>query len=347
MASQFSLIVTQADAGMRLDSLLAVSGAYPSRSAAVKQIEAGKVLVNGLARSKRSIVAPGDTIVYEEIPLATHIPLRGEPIPLDVRFEDRWMMAISKQAGLCVHPAPGHEGGTLVNALIYAYGRDSLAHVQGDDRPGIVHRLDMDTSGLMMCAKDDTCGMALQDLVRDHKVDRRYLTLVHGNIAFDTGQIDEPIGRVGDDRLRMKISYRPTARNALTTFTVLERFEAGRADNGYTLLECRLYTGRTHQIRVHMEFIGHCCVGDPLYRWGNEQVNLELSRQFLHSYSLSFNHPMTGDDIALVDGLPPDLFGALRSLEDRSMGRTEAGKRIFATLATAPRQSEELQAHYF
>ena len=96
-----------------------------------------------------------------------------------------------------------------------------------------------------------------------------------------------------------------------------------------------------------MEFIGHCCVGDPLYRWGNEQVNLELSRQFLHSYSLSFNHPMTGDDIALVDGLPPDLFGALRSLEDRSMGRTEAGKRIFATLATAPRQSEELQAHYF
>lgn len=343
MAASRSLFAGAADAGMRLDVLLAARACYPSRSGATKQIDAGKVLVNGEPATKKTKIAAGDVIIYEDLPEEEHIALLAEPIPLDVRYEDDDMLVISKQAGLCVHPAPGHPAGTLVNALLYRYGRDHLAHVQGDDRPGIVHRLDMDTSGLMMCAKTDAAGEILQQLIRDHDVDRRYLTLVHGNIAYDTGQIDEPIGREGADRLRMRISYRPSARNALTTFTVLERFEAGPKDNGYTLLECKLYTGRTHQIRVHMEYIGHCCVGDPLYAWGSDAAQLGLTRQFLHSYSLHVTHPLTGDPISLLDGFPPDLAQVMASLEGRSMGRTQAGERILGSLASAPHQTDDLQ----
>ena len=331
------------DEGMRLDAYLALRDCYESRSQAAKQIEAGAVFVNGATATKKTKVCAGDTIVYEEVPQAQHIDLRGEDIPLDIRYEDDDMIVISKQAGLCVHPAPNHPSFTLVNALIYAYGRDSLAHVQGDDRPGIVHRLDMDTSGLMMCAKSDACGAALQELIRVHDVERKYITLVHGNIAYDTGMIDEPIARADFDRLRMAISYKPTARNALTTFTVLERFEQGTKDQGFTLLECKLYTGRTHQIRVHMEHIGHCCVGDPLYRWGNEQQQLGLQRQFLHSYSLDVDHPMTGDHIHLIDGFPPDLREVLDTLAPRSMGRTAAGESILQAMAEAQAQTPDLQ----
>jgi 23S rRNA pseudouridine1911/1915/1917 synthase len=262
---------------------------------------------------------------------------------LDVRFEDDWMMVISKQAGLCVHPSPGHYGATLVNALIYRYGRDHLAHIQGDDRPGIVHRLDMDTSGLMMCAKSDDVGNALQDMIRLRTVDRRYLTLVHGNIAHDTGMIDEPIARGERNRLRMRVSDKPNARSSVTTFTVLERFEAASRDDGYTLLECKLYTGRTHQIRVHMEYIHHCCVGDPLYQSGSDAAQLGLDRQFLHSYSLDFDHPVTGAHQSFKDALPPDLQAVMDGLADRSMGRTQAGDQILGRLLDAPRQSPDIQ----
>lgn len=347
MASQFSLRVSEDEAGMRLDSYLAEVAAYPSRSSAVKQIESEKVLINGLPAAKKTVVSEGDIVIYEEIPEQKHIPLRGEAIPLDVRYEDDGMLIISKQAGLCVHPAPGHEGATLVNALIYAYGRESLAHVQGDDRPGIVHRLDMDTSGLMMCAKDDECGIALQELIREHAVDRRYLTLVHGNIAFNTGQIDEPIARADHERLRMRVSYKPQARNALTTFTVLERFEAGLKDEGYTLLECKLSTGRTHQIRVHMEYIRHCCVGDPLYSFGTQQTNFGLQRQFLHSYRIEFEHPLSQKHMLFYDALPCDLQEVLDGLASRSMGRTSAGEEILSQLDRSPRQPEDLTFGYY
>lgn len=343
MAKSLSCIVKAEEEGLRLDAFLAARDCYESRSAAVRHIEAGEVFVNGATVSKKTIVAEDDTIVYLEAEEVKHIPMTGEPIPLDVRFEDAYLMVISKQAGLCVHPSPGHMGATLVNALIYRYGRENLAHIQGDDRPGIVHRLDMDTSGLMLCAKDNDTGNALQDAIRLRTVDRRYLTLVHGNIAHNTGLIDEPIARGDRDRLRMRVSDKPSARSSVTTFTVLERFEAGPRDDGYTLLECKLYTGRTHQIRVHMEYIKHCCVGDPMYRSGSDAAQLGLERQFLHSYSLAFDHPVTGEHLAFVDALSPDLASALETLADRSMGRTEDGVRIAEMLAKAPRQSEDVQ----
>lgn len=342
MPRMLSARVGAASEGSRLDAFLAACGAYASRSLAAKQVEAGKVLVNGRACSKKTPVHEGDTVVYEEAEEAAHVPMVGEPIELDVRYEDEWMMVISKQAGLCVHPSAGHSGSTLVNALIYRYGRDHLAHIQGDDRPGIVHRLDMETSGLMMCAKDDAVGYALQDMIRLRTVDRRYLTLVHGNIAHDTGLVDEPIARSEGNRLRMAVSQRPGARSAVTTFKVLERFEAGRFDEGYTLLECKLFTGRTHQIRVHMKYINHCCVGDPMYRSGSEKAQMGLARQFLHSYSLDFEHPVTGERLHFLDALPPDLQSVFDGLSERSLGRTAAGEEVLAALRGAPRQPEGL-----
>ena len=342
MARMLSRIVDSQDEGTRLDAYLAKSECYESRSAAAKQIDSGKVLVNGEPCQKKTVVRAGDVVVYEELEDVSHVPLVGEPIELDMRYEDEWMMVISKQAGLCVHPSEGHHGSTLVNGLIYRYGHDGLAHVQGDDRPGIVHRLDMETSGLMMCAKDDEVGNALQDMIRLREVDRRYLTLVHGNIAHDTGMIDEPIARSEGNRLRMCVSDKPNARSAITTFRVAERFEASRFDEGYTLLECKLFTGRTHQIRVHMKHIHHCCVGDPMYRSGSDKAQMGLTRQFLHSYSLGFEHPITHQDMFLLDALPPDLQHVLDALNTRSMGRTQFGDDLFRSLEGAQRQPEWL-----
>lgn len=344
MARALSVSVQENAAGERLDSFLSEMGCYASRSAAVKAIEAGLVFVNGSPRPKNHVLSQGDIVVYEELPEVERPALVGENIPLDVRYEDEHLLVLSKQTGLCVHPSPGHYGSTLCHALVYRYGREGLAHIQGDDRPGIVHRLDMETSGLLICAKTDEAGNLLQDMIRLRTVDRRYLALVHGNIAHDTGMIDEPITRGYTDRLRMVVSDTGNAREAITTFKVLERFEAGPKDNGYTLLECKLYTGRTHQIRVHMEFIGHCCVGDPLYSWGPDAAQLGLvKRQFLHSYALSFEHPYTGEVLSFVDALPPDLQTAYDHVAPRSLGRTEDGEAIISQWAHMPHQPEDIQ----
>ncbi len=344
MAASYSIQVEGAHDGMRLDAFLAETGSYASRSAAVKAIESGLVFVNGAQQSKKHVLALGETVVYEALPERELPPLQGEDIPLDIRYEDEHLLVLSKQTGLCVHPSPGHYGSTLCHALVYKYGRENLAHIQGGDRPGIVHRLDMETSGLMLCAKTDEAGDLLQDMIRLRTVDRRYLALVHGNIAHNTGMIDQPITRGYIDRLRMVVSDRGNSRQAITTFTVLERFEAAGKDNGFSLLECKLYTGRTHQIRVHMEYIGHCCVGDPLYSWGPEQAQLGLDkRQFLHSYSLGFEHPYTHEYLSFIDGLPPDLQASYDLIEERSMGKTEDGERILGEIRNAPAQSEAIQ----
>lgn len=333
-----NLLVGPESDGMRLDAFLASAPDMPSRSACARLVEEGAVTINETpATSKSERVLLGDRVralVGEEQPQGG--PLAPNPyIDLDVRFEDEHLIVLSKQAGLVCHPSPGHVDDTLANALVAHCGYAHLGMLQGEERPGIVHRLDMDTTGLMVAAKDDATQKALQDLIRLRVLDRRYVALVHGYVAHDEGTIETGIVRSTRDRIRMAVSDAPGAREAITTFRVLERFEAGRRDDGYTLVECHLYTGRTHQIRVHMRHVGHQLVGDPLYGRGDERQNLGLSRQFLHSWHIRFDHPATGETIELADRLPEDLLDVLESLKESSMGRTAAGERICPELGTS------------
>ncbi len=380
MAQDMHYLVDQQDSGVRIDAYLGARDGLPSRSACSRLIEAGAVTLNGDAcTSKKYAVQPGDRISVELPEEREPGEVAGEPIPLDIRFEDEYLIVLSKQRGLVCHPAHGHASGTLANALVHHCGIEHLGTVQGEDRPGIVHRLDRDTSGLMLAAKDDDTQRELQNLIRTRTLDRRYITLVHGQIAMDEGTIntgiarstrdrvkmavsDDPfarqaittfrryitlvhgqiamdegtintgIARSTRDRVKMAVSDDPFARQAITTFRVLERFESSRFDEGYTLVECHLYTGRTHQIRVHMRHIHHPLVGDPLYGKGGEHMNLDLDRQFLHSWSVAFDHPVTGRRIECRDELPWDLAAALDDLHDRSLGRTEAGDAIIPLL---------------
>jgi 23S rRNA pseudouridine1911/1915/1917 synthase len=325
---RYEHVVTAEEQGQRLDALLATFENIISRSAAAKLIEQGLVTLNGDPATKKRVVVAGDVLVYSSV-LQAPRELIAEYIPLDIRYEDDCLIVLSKQADLVCHPSKGHENGTLVNALIAHCGYENLAQLQGEDRPGIVHRLDKDTTGLMLAAKTNEAGLALQEGIRSKAIERRYLALVHGYIAPDTGLIDAPLSRGQADRQRMVVASGTNARSSVTTFTVLERFEAGRFDDGYTLIECRLFTGRTHQIRAHLDYIGHACVGDPLY--GNQsrpKAQLGLERQFLHSYKLEFTHPLTGEQLSFLDPLPPDLTEALTRIEAESMGRTPAGEEL-------------------
>lgn len=345
MARMLSYSATALDAGERLDSLLAARACFASRSAAARAIESGNVFVNGDNVVKKYAVAAGDVIVYQEEEEVEAGPVTGQPIDLDIRFEDDDLIVLSKQIGLVCHPSVDHADGTLVNALIYHCGADHLCNVQGeDDRLGIVHRLDRDTSGLMLAAKTDAAGYALMEDIRDRAVDRHYLALVHGVIAPDTGMIDAPIARSANERTRMAVRDVPSARDAVTTFRVLERFEPRQHDDGYTLIDCKLFTGRTHQIRVHMQYAKHPLVGDPVYTANgpkDARAQLGLKRQFLHSFRIRFIHPETSEELEFADNLPRDLDEALRSLGDRSRGMTDAGREVAALLADAPRPSAE------
>lgn len=345
MARMLSYSATALDAGERLDSLLAARACFASRSAAARAIESGNVFVNGANVVKKYAVAAGDVIVYQEEEEVEAGPVTGQPIDLDIRFEDDDLIVLSKQIGLVCHPSVDHADGTLVNALIYHCGADHLCNLQGeDDRLGIVHRLDRDTSGLMLAAKTDAAGYALMEDIRDRAVDRHYLALVHGVIAPDTGMIDAPIARSANERTRMAVRDVPSARDAVTTFRVLERFEPRQHDDGYTLIDCKLFTGRTHQIRVHMQYAKHPLVGDPVYTANgpkDARAQLGLKRQFLHSFKIRFIHPETSEELEFADNLPRDLDEALRSLGDRSRGMTDAGREVAALLADAPRPSVE------
>ena len=345
MARMLSYSATALDAGERLDSLLAARACFASRSAAARAIESGNVFVNGANVVKKYAVAAGDVIVYQEEEEVEAGPVTGQPIDLDIRFEDDDLIVLSKQIGLVCHPSVDHADGTLVNALIYHCGADHLCNVQGeDDRLGIVHRLDRDTSGLMLAAKTDAAGYALMEDIRDRAVDRHYLALVHGVIAPDTGMIDAPIARSANERTRMAVRDVPSARDAVTTFRVLERFEPRQHDDGYTLIDCKLFTGRTHQIRVHMQYAKHPLVGDPVYTANgpkDARAQLGLKRQFLHSFRIRFTHPETSEELEFTDNLPRDLDEALCSLGDRSRGMTDAGREVAALLADAPRPSVE------
>lgn len=309
--------VSESSDGMRLDAFMAAEGLYPTRSVAARYVADGCVSINGRTARKSATVRTGDVVEFDEYVDPAVPELIAADIPLDVRYEDDYLLVLSKQPGLVCHPSEGHYGDTLVNALIAHCGRDHLCNVQGEhDRLGIVHRLDRDTSGLMLAAKTDDVGLALMDDIRTRDVDRHYLALVHGWIPLETGYIDAPIARSDKERLRMTVSDKDNARSSVTTFTVLRRFEPGRNDDGYTLIDCKLFTGRTHQIRVHMEYIKHPCVGDPVYGWPKKD-NLGLDRQFLHSYKVDFAHPVTGERLHFEDTLPPDLQAVIDGLEAR------------------------------
>ena len=333
-SERFEFTVRGEDAGQRLDTLLGQTEQLVSRTAAARLIDTGLVLVNGELVSKRHVVRAGEQISVE-IPPPEGYDLEPEDIPLDIRFEDDDMIVLSKQADLVVHPAQGNWTGTLVHALLsHAI---ELGSLQGEDRPGIVHRLDKDTTGLMMVAKNDRSQAALSEAIKIRAIDRRYLALVHGYIAPDSGLIDAPLGRDPRDRKKMAVVESASARQSVTTFRVLERFMAGTHDDGYTLVECKLYTGRTHQIRVHMAYIDHAVVGDQTYGQRKVKADRGLTRQFLHAYRLELDHPITGEHLSFVDGLPDDLARVLREIEPDSMNRTEAGEEVFAALEATNR----------
>ncbi|MDD6024496.1 MAG: RluA family pseudouridine synthase [Oscillospiraceae bacterium] len=284
--------------GLRLDVFL--SGQVPelTRSAAQRLVEQGEVLVDGKTVKKNYKTRKGDEISLT-IPEPQQVELIPEDIPLDVRYEDGDVIVINKPKGLVVHPAPGHWTGTLVNALMY-HCRDSLSGINGELRPGIVHRIDMDTSGLLIVAKNDRAHMGLAEQLKDHTLCRVYEAVVVGNIRQDSGTIDAPIGRHPVDRKKMTVT-RQGGREAVTHFEVIRRYQ------GYTHVRLRLETGRTHQIRVHMSWQNHPIVGDAVYGRGKE---LGLDSQCLHARTLQFIHPVTGEKIA-VDCPLPDYFEAV------------------------------------
>lgn len=310
------MIVKEKHNGIRLDSYLAEVGAYNSRSIAAKFCDAGKVTVNGKAGSKKNKLQAGDTVEFEAA--VENTKLAGEDIPLDIRYEDEEIIVLSKQPGLVCHPAQGHPNGTLVNALINHCGADHLCDIQTDHaRLGIVHRLDADTSGLMICAKTNEAGLKLSQAMKDHTTLRCYQTLVFGNVKQDSGKIDVPLLRTLNKRPKMIGSNDANAKNATTTFKVINRIESSFGK--FSLLSCKIITGRTHQIRAHMEYINHPVVGDPLYNSGapkdfDAKEELNLNRQFLHSCKIGFNHPRTDEYIEFEDELPQDLKSSLEKL---------------------------------
>ena len=279
--------------GERLDAFLSRQGDNLSRSAAQKLIEAGAVRLNGKLPKKNDRLNLGDTVEYT-IPEPKEVDIAPKDIPLEIVYEDEDVAVINKPKGLVVHPAAGHQNDTLVNGLLYAMG-DSLSGINGELRPGIVHRIDKDTSGLLAIAKNDLAHTVLASQLKDHSMARTYEAIVCGSFREDSGTVDAPIGRHPTDRKKMCVTQR-NSKPAVTHWEVVERFR------GYTHIRCRLETGRTHQIRVHMAYIGHPILGDTVY--GHKKPELGQSSQCLHAGALCFRHPRDGRPILVFAPLP-------------------------------------------
>lgn len=277
-------------AGERADAAVARLCPELSRSAAQRLLMEGRVQRAGHLLKKSDIVREGDCLLLE-LPEAVPVAIAAENIPLDVRYEDEDLIVINKPRGLVVHPAPGHENGTLVNALLHHCG-SSLSGIGGELRPGIVHRIDKDTSGLLIVAKNDFAHCALSQQLQDHSLHRIYEAIVRGNIREDSGTVSAPIGRHPTDRKRMAVVT--GGREAVTHFQVLDRWPGTAQLSAYTHLQLRLETGRTHQIRVHMAHIGHPVLGDPLYG-SAKKMELGQNAQVLHARQLTFRHPRSGE----------------------------------------------------
>ncbi len=300
-------VIEPEQVGMRLDRYLTALLKDLSRTSVQQLIAEAAILINGKPSKAGYVLRLYDAVdVLRAVPSMLQTNVVKQMLPLEIVYEDADLLVVNKAAGMVVHPAPGHHDGTLVNALLARYGE--LHVTEGDRRPGIVHRLDKDTSGLLIVAKNMHTQAALVEQMKRHEVVKRYLALVEGIVALDSGAIDAPIGR--DPRHRQQMAITATgSREARTHFRVLERFSR------YTLLLLQLETGRTHQIRVHLKAIGHPVVSDLVYGSGHKQPSLLAQRQFLHAYQLCFTHPVTGEAIELEAPLPADLQGGLDALQ--------------------------------
>lgn len=303
------MTLTADTSGERLDAFLARSMEGMSRSAVQRLIEDGNVLRGGKRCRKNDRLEPGDVLTVT-LPEAKPVEIVPKEIPLEIVYEDEDVAVINKPKGLVVHPAPGHTDDTLVNGLLYAMG-DRLSGINGEMRPGIVHRIDKDTSGLLAIAKNDLAHAVLASQLKDHTMARTYEAIVCGNLKEDSGTVDAPIGRHPADRKKMCVTAR-NSRNAVTHWEVVERFP------GYTHIRCHLETGRTHQIRVHMAYIGHPILGDTVY--GHKYKELGQDSQCLHAGQLCFRHPRDGRPVLVFAPLPDYFLEVLNKLRKRKDG---------------------------
>jgi 23S rRNA pseudouridine1911/1915/1917 synthase len=289
--------------GERADQFLARTVEGLTRSSAQRLLEGGFLTREGKPLRKNDKLKEGECLLLD-MPEPEPVEAIPEDISLDVLYEDRDVIVVNKPVGMVVHPAPGHSHGTLVNALLYHCG-ETLSGIGGELRPGIVHRIDRDTSGLIIVAKNDAAHLSLAEQLQDHSLYREYETVVIGSLKMDSGSIDAPIGRHSRERKMMAID-RQNGRRAVTHWTVIDRYP------GYTHVQCRLETGRTHQIRVHFASIGHPVLGDPVY--GSKKPYPGLVGQCLHARRLSFRHPRTGEALTLECPLPEYFLAVLNKI---------------------------------
>lgn len=305
MSKTFLFSVDEARSQNRIDVAVASFFSDITRTHAQKLINDGCVMLNGKKVNKNCKVKCGDRLSVD-VPEPKKITLEAENIPLDIRYEDDDLLVVNKPKGMVVHPAAGNESGTLVNALLYHCG-DSLSGINGEIRPGIVHRIDKNTSGLLIVAKNDFAHQSLARQIKAHSFTREYEAVVYGNIKDDEGTVDAPIGRHPTQRKKMAVTNKHS-RNAITHYSVIERF------GGFTHIRLRLETGRTHQIRVHMAYIGHPVAGDDVY--GPKKVIKELRGQCLHAGLIGFVHPRSGRYIEIKSELPEYFTKFLNSLKN-------------------------------
>lgn len=312
MTDFLTLIPEASDAGERIDVFVSKS-ADMTRSAVQKLLDANRIEVNGKAIKKNYKIIGGEEITVT-LPEPEMLDVVPENIPLEIVYEDKYLLVVNKPKGMVVHPAPGNPDGTLVNALMY-HCKGSLSGINGVIRPGIVHRIDKDTSGLLIVAKCDEAHIGLAEQIKTHSFTRIYNAIITGNIKEDTLTVDAPIGRHPVDRKKMAVikgATSQTVRGARSHFTVKERFGA------YTYVEVKLETGRTHQIRVHSASIGHPVIGDPVYKTNHdkfEKANADLlAGQCLHARIIGFTHPITGEELYFDSGLPSYFTEILEKL---------------------------------
>ncbi|MBR4935446.1 MAG: RluA family pseudouridine synthase [Anaerotignum sp.] len=299
----FTFAAEKEDVGTRIDVFLAENMEDLSRSGVQKLIDEGLITLNG-GKTKANYKLREKDIIDVTVPEAKEVEILPENIPLDILYEDADVIVVNKPQGMVVHPAPGHFSGTLVNALMFHCG-DELSGINGEKRPGIVHRIDKDTSGVLMIAKNDMAHQSLAAQLAEHSITRKYNAVVYNGFNEDEGTVDQPIGRNPQDRKKMAVTQKHS-RHAVTHYRVIERMEK------FTLIEAQLETGRTHQIRVHMTHIGHPLLGDPVY--GPKKQPIALEGQALHARVLGFIHPRTGEYMEFEAPLPKHFEALLERL---------------------------------